>query len=69
MTLKGDSDEACRRAQEMLQALVADPEVGRIYRACRVTQVMPFGAFVEVCAEAGGGGAGGGRAAGLAGGS
>ena len=24
------------------------PEVGRIYRGCRIVQIMPFGAFVEV---------------------
>ncbi|PSC72537.1 putative polyribonucleotide nucleotidyltransferase chloroplastic [Micractinium conductrix] len=48
VTLKGDTEEACAAAQQLIESTVADPEVGKIYRGCRVTQVMPFGAFVEV---------------------
>ncbi|KAL4447781.1 hypothetical protein ABPG75_005000 [Micractinium tetrahymenae] len=47
-TLKGDTQEALERAVAMLESIIADPEVGKIYRGCRVTQVMPFGTFVEV---------------------
>lgn len=48
VTLKGDSQEACAAAAQLLLNLTADPEVGRVYRGCKVVQVMPFGAFVEV---------------------
>ncbi|KAL4419131.1 hypothetical protein ABPG77_002644 [Micractinium sp. CCAP 211/92] len=48
VTLKGDTQEAIEQAVQMLENTIADPEVGKIYRGVRVTQVMPFGAFVEV---------------------
>lgn len=46
--IKGSSDEACQRAADLLRSAIEDPEPGKVYRGCRVTQVMPFGAFVEV---------------------
>jgi polyribonucleotide nucleotidyltransferase len=48
VTVKGDSEEACEAALAALDALLVDPEPGRIYRGARVVQVMPFGAFVEI---------------------
>ncbi|KAL4853937.1 Polyribonucleotide nucleotidyltransferase [Chlorella vulgaris] len=48
VTLKGDTEEACAQAEALLKGLVSDPEVGTVYRGCKVTSVMPFGAFVEV---------------------
>jgi hypothetical protein len=57
VTLKGDTEEACAQAEALLKGLVSDPEVGTVYRGCRVTSVMPFGAFVEVRRGWGGAGA------------
>ena len=54
VTLKGDTEEACQAAAQMIEETIADPEVDKIYRQCRVSQVMPFGAFVEVGALGGG---------------
>lgn len=48
VTLKGDTQEAVEHAERMLEATIADPETGKIYRGCRVTQVRP-------CRVAGGG--------------
>jgi polyribonucleotide nucleotidyltransferase len=36
-----------RRAVEMVQLIVAEPEVGKIYRGT-VRKIMDFGAFVEI---------------------
>ncbi|MFH1784698.1 MAG: polyribonucleotide nucleotidyltransferase [bacterium] len=38
---------ACEKAQQMIADLVADAEVGKVYKG-RVTRIMNFGAFVEV---------------------
>lgn len=46
--LKGPTDEAVEKASDIVTGMVLDPEVGRIYRNCRVVQVVPFGAFVEI---------------------
>jgi polyribonucleotide nucleotidyltransferase len=35
-------------AKEWIQTLTAEPEVGKIYRDCRVVSVLDFGAFVEI---------------------
>ncbi len=40
-------EEASRRALEMIEMIVEDPEIGRIYRGA-VKKIMDFGAFVEV---------------------
>ncbi|TNF47391.1 polyribonucleotide nucleotidyltransferase [bacterium] len=40
-------EEASRRAQEMIEMIVEEPEVGKIYRGA-VKKIMDFGAFVEV---------------------
>ncbi len=48
--LIASADEAAsQRALEMIQAIVEEPEIGKIYRGT-VKKVMDFGAFVEVVA-------------------
>ena len=37
----------CKRAMEIIDTIVNDPEVGAIYKG-RVTRIMDFGAFVEI---------------------
>jgi polyribonucleotide nucleotidyltransferase len=39
--------EACNKAQQMIECLVADAEVGKIYKG-KVTRIVNFGAFVEI---------------------
>lgn len=48
VTLLGPDEAAVAQAFAMVEGLTSDPEVGRIYRASKVTGVAPFGAFVEV---------------------
>lgn len=40
-------EEAARRALEMIEMIVEEPEIGKIYRGA-VKKIMDFGAFVEV---------------------
>jgi polyribonucleotide nucleotidyltransferase len=40
-------EEASRRALEMIEMIVEEPEIGKIYRGA-VKKIMDFGAFVEV---------------------
>jgi len=42
-------EKASRRALDMIQAIVEEPEIGKIYRGT-VKKVLDFGAFVEVVA-------------------
>lgn len=35
-------------AKQFIQTITAEPEVGKIYRDCRVVSVLEFGAFVEI---------------------
>jgi polyribonucleotide nucleotidyltransferase len=39
--------EAAARAENMIKAIITDPEVGQIYKG-KVTRIMKFGAFVEI---------------------
>jgi len=48
LQLKGDSDEALKLAESMINSLIVDPEPGMVYRGAKVVQVAPFGAFVEI---------------------
>jgi len=41
-------NNAIEQAQMMVKQLVAEPEVGMIYRNCLVRKIMDFGAFVEI---------------------
>ncbi len=45
--LTGYSDEAIKRAIEMIDSLVKDVEVGQIYEG-KVTRVEPYGVFIEI---------------------
>ena len=45
--ISGSDAGAAKVAKEMIESIVADPEVGRIYDG-RVVKVMEFGAFVEI---------------------
>ena len=45
--LTGYSDEAIKKAIEMIDSLVKDVEVGQIYEG-KVTRVEPYGVFVEI---------------------
>ncbi len=43
------SDQLSRdKAVQWVKTLTAEPEVGKIYRDCRVVSVLDFGAFVEI---------------------
>uniref|UniRef100_A0A1D1ZYT7 polyribonucleotide nucleotidyltransferase n=3 Tax=Auxenochlorella protothecoides TaxID=3075 RepID=A0A1D1ZYT7_AUXPR len=46
--IRADSQADADAAAEAILALVDEPERGRVYRGARVTQVLPFGALVEV---------------------
>lgn len=39
---------AIQKAKEMIEGLVAEPEIGKIYKDCLVRKIMDFGAFVEI---------------------
>jgi len=45
--LTGYSDEAIKKAIEMIENLIKDVEVGQIYEG-KVTRVEPYGAFIEI---------------------
>ncbi len=45
--LTGYSDEAIKKAIEMIENLIKDVEVGEVYEG-KVTRVEPYGAFIEI---------------------
>jgi len=45
--IASNDEAASRRAVEMVQLIVAEPEIGKIYRGT-VRKIMDFGAFVEI---------------------
>ncbi|EPP34666.1 polyribonucleotide nucleotidyltransferase [Chlamydia ibidis] len=47
VSITASSLEAINRAKEIIDGLVGEVEVGKIYKG-RVTSVVPFGAFVEI---------------------
>jgi polyribonucleotide nucleotidyltransferase len=47
ITIAAVGGEAGQKAREMIQAIVAEPEVGRVYEG-PVKSTTPFGAFVEI---------------------
>jgi len=47
VTIASQDPEAAKKAKELIEALVAKPEVGHVYVG-RVKKIMPFGAFVEI---------------------
>ena len=40
--------ESIEKAIAMIQNIVAEPEVGKVYENCKVVSVLDFGAFVEI---------------------
>jgi polyribonucleotide nucleotidyltransferase len=40
--------KAIAAAKEIIMGIVAEPEIGKIYKNCRVVSVLDFGAFVEI---------------------
>ncbi|MBI5412190.1 polyribonucleotide nucleotidyltransferase [Candidatus Peregrinibacteria bacterium] len=40
-------EEGGRRAQEWIEGIVAEPEEGKIYKNCKVTRLLEFGALCE----------------------
>lgn len=40
--------KAIAAAKEIIMGIVAEPEIGKIYKNCRVVSVLEFGAFVEI---------------------
>ncbi|ANH78788.1 polyribonucleotide nucleotidyltransferase [Candidatus Chlamydia sanziniae] len=47
VSISASSASAINKAKEIIEGLVGEVEVGKIYRG-RVTSVVPFGAFVEI---------------------
>jgi polyribonucleotide nucleotidyltransferase len=45
--IASNDESAARAAKEWIESLVAEPEVGRVYKG-RVVRVMDFGAFMEI---------------------
>ena len=45
--IKGTDPEDMQRAMDMINAIVSDPEPGKIYKGT-ITRLMTFGAFVEI---------------------
>jgi len=39
---------AAETAKQWIESIVVEPEVGKIYKNCKVVKVMDFGAFVEI---------------------
>jgi polyribonucleotide nucleotidyltransferase len=42
------SKESVEGAKQYIRTLTAEPEVGKVYKNCRVVSVLDFGAFVEI---------------------
>ncbi len=47
VTIAAVGGEAGQKARDMISAIVAEPEVGKVYEG-QVKSVLPFGAFVEI---------------------
>lgn len=45
--IKGTDPADMQRAMDMINAIVSDPEPGKIYKGT-ITRLMTFGAFVEI---------------------
>lgn len=46
--INGPDESSVASAIEMIQGIVAEPEIGKIYRRCPVKTVTPFGCFVTI---------------------
>ncbi len=47
VTITGKESAGCLQAKEIIEGIIADPEVGKIYQG-KVIKIMDFGAFVEI---------------------
>lgn len=47
VSIASTNQESMARAKAIIESLIGEPEVGRVYKG-RVTSVVPFGAFVEI---------------------
>ena len=47
VTISSTDDEAIRKAENIIRGLVAEPEIGKIYKGI-VKKITDFGAFVEI---------------------
>lgn len=45
--IASDDGEALKKARAMIEAIVQEPEIGKVYKG-KVTRVMDYGAFVEI---------------------
>jgi len=45
--ISGVDSENCKKALEIIETIVKDPEVGKIYKG-KVIKIMDFGAFIEI---------------------
>ena len=47
VSILSNDQEMCMKAKAIIEGIVAEPEVGKIYSG-RITKIMQFGAFVEI---------------------
>ncbi|EHL16012.1 polyribonucleotide nucleotidyltransferase [Peptoanaerobacter stomatis] len=47
ISILSNNEEMCLKAKSIIEGIVAEPEVGAIYKG-KITKIMTFGAFVEI---------------------
>ncbi|EHL15778.1 polyribonucleotide nucleotidyltransferase [Peptoanaerobacter stomatis] len=47
ISILSNNEEMCLKAKSIIEGIVAEPEVGAIYKG-KITKIMAFGAFVEI---------------------
>jgi len=47
VSILSNDQEMCMKAKAIIEGIVAEPEVGKIYSG-KITKIMQFGAFVEI---------------------
>ncbi|MGP1597839.1 polyribonucleotide nucleotidyltransferase [Peptoanaerobacter stomatis] len=47
ISILSNNEEMCLKAKSIIEGIVAEPEVGTIYKG-KITKIMAFGAFVEI---------------------
>ena len=48
VTISGKNRQKTGAAEEYIQSMIEEPEVGKVYHDCSVKRIMDFGAFVEI---------------------
>ncbi len=48
VTISGKNRDKTGAAEDYIQSMIQEPEVGRVYKDCPVKRIMDFGAFVEI---------------------